>query len=157
MGFAWDNRLGYDGQWRQAAWAHVARGPRMIEYWQWQTLRFGAETYWSGVLPHSGPARPYVRRTRPPGRRVRQGGPARGRDRTGRRSRDGLLDAEQVADAEVPAPRDPGRAAGTRRRTTASSTRSIAVPSRRAARYGSCMPGSCPTRRRRRPYGVTRS
>ncbi|MEU0946816.1 beta-galactosidase [Streptomyces canus] len=60
IGYAWDNRPGYDGQWRQAAWAHVARGARMIEYWQWQTLRFGAETYWGGVLPHSGqPGRTY--------------------------------------------------------------------------------------------------
>lgn len=61
IGFAWDNRPGYDGQWRQAAWAHVGRGARMIEYWQWQTLRFGAETYWGGVLPHSGrPGRTYA-------------------------------------------------------------------------------------------------
>ncbi|MDH6521912.1 beta-galactosidase [Streptomyces sp. SAI-135] len=61
IGFAWDNQPGYDGQWRQAAWAHVARGARMIEYWQWQTLRFGAETYWGGVLPHSGrPGRAYA-------------------------------------------------------------------------------------------------
>jgi len=61
IGFPWDNRPGYDGQWRQAAWAHVARGARMIEYWQWQTLRFGAETYWGGVLPHSGrPGRAYA-------------------------------------------------------------------------------------------------
>ncbi|MFF9808343.1 beta-galactosidase [Streptomyces coeruleorubidus] len=61
IGFCWDNRPGYDGQWRQAAWAHVARGARMIEYWQWQTLRFGAETYWGGVLPHSGqPGRTYA-------------------------------------------------------------------------------------------------
>ncbi|MEU1519999.1 beta-galactosidase [Streptomyces sp. NPDC005811] len=54
IGMAWDNRPAFDGQWRQAAWALVARGARMIEYWQWQTLRFGAETYWGGVLPHSG-------------------------------------------------------------------------------------------------------
>lgn len=61
IGFAWDNRPGHDGQWRQAAWAHVGRGARMIEYWQWQTLRFGAETYWGGVLPHSGrPGRTYA-------------------------------------------------------------------------------------------------
>lgn len=61
IGFPWDNRPGYDGQWRQTAWAHVARGARMIEYWQWQTLRFGAETYWGGVLPHSGrPGRVYA-------------------------------------------------------------------------------------------------
>ena len=25
----------------------------MIEYWPWQSLDFGAETYWGGVLPHS--------------------------------------------------------------------------------------------------------
>jgi beta-galactosidase len=32
----------------------------MIEYWQWQTLHFGAETYWGGVLPHSQqPGRTY--------------------------------------------------------------------------------------------------
>ncbi|MGW2643045.1 beta-galactosidase [Streptomyces sp. NPDC001348] len=61
IGYCWDNRPGYDGQWRQTAWAHVARGARMIEYWQWQTLRFGAETYWGGVLPHSGkPGRTYA-------------------------------------------------------------------------------------------------
>ncbi|MPY59255.1 beta-galactosidase [Streptomyces spongiae] len=61
IGFAWDNRPGYDGQWRQTAWAHIGRGARMIEYWQWQTLRFGAETYWGGVLPHSGrPGRTYA-------------------------------------------------------------------------------------------------
>ncbi|MFF4117122.1 beta-galactosidase [Streptomyces sp. NPDC001714] len=60
IGFPWDNRPAYDGQWRQAAWALVGRGARMIEYWQWQTLRFGAETYWGGVLPHSGrPGRTY--------------------------------------------------------------------------------------------------
>lgn len=42
----------YDGQWRQVAWAMVARGARMIEYWHWHTLHVGAETYWGGVLPH---------------------------------------------------------------------------------------------------------
>jgi len=42
----------YDGQWRQVAWAMVARGARMIEYWHWHTLHHGAETYWGGVLPH---------------------------------------------------------------------------------------------------------
>ncbi|WP_086666126.1 beta-galactosidase [Lentzea kentuckyensis] len=56
-----DNRPAYDGQWRQAAWAFVARGARMIEYWHWHTLHFGAETYWGGVLPHSGrPGRVYA-------------------------------------------------------------------------------------------------
>ncbi|MCZ0997486.1 beta-galactosidase [Streptomyces mirabilis] len=50
----------YDGQWRQAAWALVARGARMIEYWHWHTLHFGTETYWGGVIPHSNvPGRAY--------------------------------------------------------------------------------------------------
>jgi beta-galactosidase len=46
------NFPGYDGQWRQVAWAMIARGARMIEYWHWHTTHFGAETYWGGVLPH---------------------------------------------------------------------------------------------------------
>ena len=54
IGFPWDSRPGYDGQWRQAAWALISRGATMIEYWHWHTLHFGAETYWGGILPHSG-------------------------------------------------------------------------------------------------------
>jgi beta-galactosidase len=60
IGQPWVNQPAYDGQWRQAAWALVARGASMIEYWQWRTLVFGTETYWGGVLPHSGrPGRTY--------------------------------------------------------------------------------------------------
>ncbi|RSM47521.1 beta-galactosidase [Actinoplanes sp. ATCC 53533] len=60
IGFSWDSRPAYDGQWRQAAWAHVARGARMIGYWHWDTLHFGTETYWGGILPHNGvPGRTY--------------------------------------------------------------------------------------------------
>ena len=60
IGHSWNNRPAYDGQWRQAAWALVSRGAEMIEYWHWHTLHFGAETYWGGVLPHSGqPGRTY--------------------------------------------------------------------------------------------------
>ena len=60
IGFPWNNRPAYDGQWRQAAWALISRGAKMIEYWHWHTLHFGAETYWGGVLPHSGrPGRTY--------------------------------------------------------------------------------------------------
>ena len=60
IGFPWNNRPAYDGQWRQAAWALISRGATMIEYWHWHTLHFGAETYWGGVLPHSGrPGRTY--------------------------------------------------------------------------------------------------
>ena len=61
IGAPWENRPAFDGQWRQAAWALVSRGARMIEYWHWHTLHFGTETYWGGVLPHSGkPGRAYV-------------------------------------------------------------------------------------------------
>jgi beta-galactosidase len=60
IGGTHENRPAYDGQWRQAAWALVARGARMVEYWHWHTLHFGTETYWGGVLPHSGrPGRTY--------------------------------------------------------------------------------------------------
>ncbi|MFG2793424.1 beta-galactosidase [Streptomyces sp. NPDC048419] len=54
IGHPWNNRPAYDGQWRQAAWALISRGASMIEYWHWHTLHFGAETYWGGILPHSG-------------------------------------------------------------------------------------------------------
>ncbi|WP_129784029.1 beta-galactosidase [Promicromonospora panici] len=46
------NAPAFDGQWRQAAWAMIVRGARMIEYWHWHTLHFGTETYWIGILPH---------------------------------------------------------------------------------------------------------
>jgi beta-galactosidase len=60
IGMPWTNEPAFDGQWRQAAWALVARGAQMVEYWHWHTLHFGAETYWGGVLPHSGrPGRTY--------------------------------------------------------------------------------------------------
>ncbi|WP_022909442.1 beta-galactosidase [Aestuariimicrobium kwangyangense] len=50
----------YPGQLLQAGTALVARGARMVEYWHWHTLHFGAETYWGGVIPHSGrPGRVY--------------------------------------------------------------------------------------------------
>lgn len=55
-----DNRPGYPGQLRQAAWLMVARGARLIEYWQWHTQHYGAESYWGGVLGHSlRPGRTY--------------------------------------------------------------------------------------------------
>ena len=60
IGEPWNNGPAYDGQWRQVAWALVGRGARMIEYWHWHTLHFGAETFWGGVLPHSQrPGRTY--------------------------------------------------------------------------------------------------
>ena len=60
IGHSWTNAPAFDGQWRQVAWTLVSRGAEMIEYWHWDTLRSGAETYWGGVLPHSGrPSRAY--------------------------------------------------------------------------------------------------
>jgi len=76
IGFSAMNESPYDGQWRQVAWLLVARGARLIEYWQWNTLPFGTETYWGGVLPHSGiPGRAYreIART---GRELREAGDA---------------------------------------------------------------------------------
>ena len=53
----------------------------MIEYWHWHTLHFGTETYWGGVLPHSGrPGRTYARAV-PPGRGVGRGRRPRRRPR----------------------------------------------------------------------------
>jgi beta-galactosidase len=37
IGGAHANFPAYDGQWRQAAWALVARGARMVEYWHWHS------------------------------------------------------------------------------------------------------------------------
>lgn len=53
IGESWSNYPAYDGQWRQAAWTLVSRGARMVEYWHWHTLHYGAETYWGGVLGHT--------------------------------------------------------------------------------------------------------
>lgn len=60
IGFSMLNQSPYDGQWTQIAWLLVGRGARMIEYWHWNSLAAGAETYWGGILPHSGtPGRVY--------------------------------------------------------------------------------------------------
>jgi beta-galactosidase len=60
IGESHSNFPAYDGQWRQAAWALVARGARMVEYWHWHSLHFGNETYWLGVVNHDGePGRCY--------------------------------------------------------------------------------------------------
>jgi beta-galactosidase len=53
IGDAWQNHPPYPGQIKQAAFALLARGARMVEYWHWHTLHFGFETYWGGILPHS--------------------------------------------------------------------------------------------------------
>lgn len=48
-----DNFPPYDGQLRSAMIAMIARGARLIEFWHWHTLPYGAETYWHGVLGHA--------------------------------------------------------------------------------------------------------
>jgi beta-galactosidase len=71
----WQHHTPYPGQIALAGLALVARGARMIEYWQWQTLHYGIETYWGGVLPHSGrPGRIY-REIAELGQRLRDLGP----------------------------------------------------------------------------------
>ena len=53
IGGPWQNQPPFPGQIKQAAYALLSRGARMIEYWHWHTLHFGVETYWGGILPHS--------------------------------------------------------------------------------------------------------
>ncbi len=51
----WDSRAQfppYDGQLRLSAYAHIASGASMVEYWHWHSLHYGQETYWRGLLGH---------------------------------------------------------------------------------------------------------
>lgn len=76
IGDSHSNYPAFAGQWRQAAWALVARGARMVEYWNWHTLHYGHETYWGGVLGHSlEPARCYAELARV-GQELAAAGPA---------------------------------------------------------------------------------
>jgi beta-galactosidase len=52
IGEAHTNAPAYDGQWRLAAYALLARGARGVSYWHWHTCHQGNETYWQGVLNH---------------------------------------------------------------------------------------------------------
>jgi beta-galactosidase len=72
----WQNHTPYPGQIALAALAFVSRGARMIEYWQWQTLHSGIETYWGGVLPHNGQPGRIYREIAELGRRIQALGPA---------------------------------------------------------------------------------
>lgn len=45
-------RLPYPGQLRLAAFAHLANGTNMVEYWHWHSIHNGIECYWKGVLSH---------------------------------------------------------------------------------------------------------
>ncbi len=44
--------LPFDGQLRLQAYAHLASGANMVEYWHWHSLHNGCETYWKGLLSH---------------------------------------------------------------------------------------------------------
>ncbi len=52
IGDAHSNAPPYDGQWRLAAYALIARGARGISYWHWHTCHYGNEAYWQGILNH---------------------------------------------------------------------------------------------------------
>jgi beta-galactosidase len=52
IGEAHTNAPAYDGQWRLAAYALIARGARGVCYWHWHTCHHGNETYWQGILNH---------------------------------------------------------------------------------------------------------
>ena len=60
IGYSADELVAWPGQLRQVVYLLLARGARMIEYWHWHTNRFGAETWWEGILTHSlQPGRTY--------------------------------------------------------------------------------------------------
>ena len=42
----------YDGQLRQAFYAHLASGANMVAYWPWHNIHNAGETYWKGILGH---------------------------------------------------------------------------------------------------------
>ena len=45
-------RLPYPGQLRLQAFAHLAGGANMVEYWHWHSIHNGIESHWKGVLSH---------------------------------------------------------------------------------------------------------
>ncbi|HQY99449.1 MAG TPA: beta-galactosidase [Propionicimonas sp.] len=61
IGGSADGVVPWPGQRRQVVWQLLARGAQLIEYWHWHTNRYGAETWWQGILPHSlQPGRTYA-------------------------------------------------------------------------------------------------
>lgn len=55
QGTGWSSRdqwPPYEGQLRQNMYAFLSGGANMVEYWHWNTLHFGQETYWRGILGH---------------------------------------------------------------------------------------------------------
>ncbi len=45
-------RLPYPGQLRLQAFAHLANGANLVEYWHWHSIHNGIECHWKGVLSH---------------------------------------------------------------------------------------------------------
>lgn len=45
-------RLPWPGQLRLQAFAHLANGANMVEYWHWHSIHNAIESYWKGVLSH---------------------------------------------------------------------------------------------------------
>src|SRR6476659_7707 len=60
IGSSADELVPWPGQLRQVGYLLLARGDRLIEYWHWHSNRFGAETWWEGILGnHLQPGRIY--------------------------------------------------------------------------------------------------
>ena len=139
----WQHQPPYPGQIAlSAASLLVARGARMIEYWHWHTLHYGIETYWGGVLPHSGrPGRIY-REIAELGRPVARPRAAARGVHARRRCRPALLDRHRSTASSSTRRSPTPRAARIARRTCGSSIATTARPSRRASRVGSCTPTS---------------
>lgn len=45
-------QLPWPGQLRLQAFAHLANGANMVEYWHWHSIHNGVESHWKGVLSH---------------------------------------------------------------------------------------------------------
>ena len=51
----------YDGQLRLNVYANLSSGANMVEYWHWNSIPSGQETYWKGILSHDNePNRVYA-------------------------------------------------------------------------------------------------
>ncbi len=51
----------YDGQLRLNVYSNLSSGANMVEYWHWNSIPAGQETYWKGLLSHDGePNRVYA-------------------------------------------------------------------------------------------------
>ena len=151
----WQHHTPYPGQIALAGLALVARGARMIEYWQWQTLHYGIETYWGGVLPHSGrPGRIYREIAELVTGCATSGDSSRG-SRPTPMSHCSTRSTRNTASSSTH--RLPTlRAARIARRTSGSSIATTARRSRRVSRVESCTPTSSGSATRRTSWPSSR-